>query len=268
MSFTRRHFHVPAFFVVAAFCAGTAQAQLTDLTQTPNVENSGIFKSFEQQIGAGVGNVMTPGSSSFIIARDPARAVRRGRQVFQRKFTLTQGFGPRTQDGIGDIQIIGAIGAGLIESCAGCHGRPRGSAGFGGDVVTRPDSRDAPHLFGLGLQEMLADEITTELRQIRQSAIDEAREPGARRSRAICRARASTTAPYARIPTARVDTSRCRRREHRPARAAVLRAGRHDVDSRVRDRRVQRRDGAAGGRPADGDRPQRVRAWSRPRAWC
>ena len=24
------------------------------------------------------------------------------------------------------------------------------SAGFGGDVVTRPDSRDAPHLFGAG----------------------------------------------------------------------------------------------------------------------
>jgi hypothetical protein len=158
-----------------AACAGTAHAQLTDLTQTPNAENSGIFKSFEQQIGAGVGNVMTPGSSTFIIARDPARAVRRGRQVFQRKFTLTQGFGPRTQDGIGDIQIIGAIGAGLIESCAGCHGRPRGSAGFGGDVVTRPDSRDAPHLFGLGLQEMLADEITSELRQIRQNAVDEAR---------------------------------------------------------------------------------------------
>jgi len=64
----------------------------------------------------------------------------------------------------------------LIESCAGCHGRPRGSAGFGGDVVTRPDSRDAPHLFGLGLQEMLADEITTDLRNIRQSAISEARQ--------------------------------------------------------------------------------------------
>src|SRR5262249_1816218 len=32
---------------------------------------------------------------------------------------------------------------------------------------TRPDSRDAPHLFGLGLQEMLGDEITTDLRNIR-----------------------------------------------------------------------------------------------------
>ena len=43
-----------------------------------------------------------------------------------------------------------ALGAGLADSCAACHGRPRGSAGAGGDVATRPDSRDAPHLFGLG----------------------------------------------------------------------------------------------------------------------
>jgi hypothetical protein len=54
-----------------------------------------------------------------------------------------------------------------VDSCAGCHGRPRGSAGFGGDVFTRPDSRDAPHLFGLGLQEQLGDEITKKLRAIR-----------------------------------------------------------------------------------------------------
>jgi hypothetical protein len=151
-----------------------AHAQLTDVTQTPNAENAGIQKSFEQQVGAGVGNALTPNSSTYIILRDPARAIRRGRQVFQRKFTLAQGFGPRTNDGIGDIHQIGAIGAGLIESCAGCHGRPRGSAGFGGDVVTRPDSRDAPHLFGLGLQEMLADEITTDLRQIRDRARQDA----------------------------------------------------------------------------------------------
>src|SRR6188768_1013987 len=163
-------------WVMAAACAtmlhvDLVEAQLTDQTQTPNAERAGIFKSLEEQIGAGVGNVNTPGSSSFIIARDPARAVRRGRQLFQRKFTLVQGFGPRTHDGIGDIAAEGAIGAGLIESCAGCHGRPRGAAGYGGDVATRPDSRDAPHLFGLGLKEMLADEITADLRALRAQGI-------------------------------------------------------------------------------------------------
>ena len=121
---------------------------------------------------------MTPDSSLFIIARDPARAIRRGRQIFQRKFTRVQGQGPLTGDGTGDIETDHAIGAGLADSCAACHGRPRGSAGSGGDVVTRPDSRDAPHLFGLGLKEMLADEITADLRAIRAR-----RDPRRRRER-------------------------------------------------------------------------------------
>lgn len=160
------------------FAGQVAHAQMTDQTQTPNVEGAGIFKSLDQQIGAGVGDWLTPDSSAYIILRDPARSIRRGRQLFQRKFTLLQGFGPRTHDGIGDISAEGAIGAGLIESCAGCHGRPRGAAGFGGDVVTRPDSRDAPHLFGLGLQEMIADEITTDLRATRQKVRELAQRSG------------------------------------------------------------------------------------------
>jgi len=161
-----------------ALFAGTASGQLTDNTQTPHTENSGINKSYTDQIGAGRGDVLTPGSSLFIIKRDPFRAIRRGRQIFQRKFTAGQGLGPRTNDGIGDIETDASHGAGLADSCAACHGRPRGSAGFGGDVFTRPDSRDAPHLFGLGIQEMLADEITKHLRAIRDEAISEAVEAG------------------------------------------------------------------------------------------
>ena len=44
---------------------------------------------------------MTPDSSAFIIARDPFRAIRRGRQLFQRKFTRAQGQGPLVGDGAG-----------------------------------------------------------------------------------------------------------------------------------------------------------------------
>ncbi len=151
-----------------------AVAQLIDKNKAPNIANEGIKKTLAQQIGAGRGNLMTPDSSSFIIARDPFRSIRRGRQLFQRKFTRDEGQGPVMNDGFGDINTNLAIGAGLSDSCASCHGRPRGSAGAGGDVVTRPDSRDAPHLFGLGLKEMLADEITTDLRLIRAQAVDEA----------------------------------------------------------------------------------------------
>jgi hypothetical protein len=155
-----------------------AHAQLIDRTQQPNSANEGIAKSLADEIGAGRGDWTTPNSSLFIIQRDPFRAIRRGRQLFQRKFTQAEGQGPRLDDGTGDISANLDRGAGLSDSCAGCHGRPRGSAGFGGDVATRPDSRDAPHLFGLGLKEMLADEITADLRAIRSQALSQARSSG------------------------------------------------------------------------------------------
>ena len=156
------------------FSSTSGYAQETDVTQTQNPENAGIKKSLEQQIGEERGDIDTPDSSLYIINRDPFRSIRRGRNIFQRKFTVAQGFGPRTGDGVGDIVASESIGAGLVDSCAGCHGRPRGAAGFGGDVFTRPDSRDAPHLFGLGIIEMLADEITQDLRKIRDDAIAQA----------------------------------------------------------------------------------------------
>lgn len=158
--------------LLVLFTSTPASVGLTDLGQTPNAENEGIAKSLEQQVGAGRGDRRTPDASLYLIARDPFRSIRRGRQLFQRKFTLAQGLGPRTDDGIGgDIAGDASLGAGLADSCAACHGRPRGSAGFGGDVFTRPDSRDAPHLFGLGLQEMLADEMTDALRRSRDDAV-------------------------------------------------------------------------------------------------
>ena len=158
-----------------ALLVATALGQLVDNKQAPSTAKAGINKSLEEEIGACRGDIMTPNSSVFIINRDPFRAIRRGRQLFQRKFTGAQGQGPRVGDGQGDLDSVKEIGAGLGDSCATCHGRPRGSAGFGGDVVTRPDSRDAPHLFGIGLREILADEITADLRAIRAQAVSEAR---------------------------------------------------------------------------------------------
>jgi hypothetical protein len=118
---------------------------------------------------------------SIRIQRDPFRAIRRGRQLFQRKFTVAQGFGPRLGDGVGNIEDTPAIGHGLMDSCAGCHANPRGAAGAGGAVIfTRPDHRDTPHVFGAGLKEMLADEITAELRAIRASTIHQAQQPSPR----------------------------------------------------------------------------------------
>jgi len=159
---------------ITTVLASAAWGQLVDQTLAPNTAKVGILKSLQSEIGAGRGDAMTPTSSVFLIERDPFRSVRRGRQLFQRKFTTLQGRGSGPDDGTGDINGNNAIGAGVADSCSSCHGRPRGSAGVGGDVATRPDSRDAPHLFGIGLKEMLADEITFDLRSIRDATVAKA----------------------------------------------------------------------------------------------
>src|SRR5438067_5715432 len=153
-----------------------ASAQMTDNTQATNNAKAGINKSLTDEIGLSRGNLTTSGSSVFNVNRDPFRSIRRGRQLFQRKFTRAQGQGANEGDGVGDLNTDIAIGAGLADSCALCHGRPRGSAGAGGNVVTRPDSRDSSHLFGLGLREMIADEMTTDLRNVRSLAITKAQQ--------------------------------------------------------------------------------------------
>src|SRR5262244_2949844 len=102
--------------VIALSCAvslGTLHGQMIDNTQATNTAGAGINKSLSDEIGAGRGSVLTPGSSLYIINRDPFRSIRRGRQLFQRKFTQAQGQGPNEGDGGGDINTDGAIGAGL-----------------------------------------------------------------------------------------------------------------------------------------------------------
>ena len=199
--------------VISGVVTPPLHSQLIDGTQAGpgNIANEGIKKSLGQQIGAGRGNINTPDSSLFIINRDPFRSIRRGRQIFQRKFTKRQGLGPVMFDGTTpeNSPFDRGIGAGLVDSCAGCHGRPRGSAGFGGDVATRPDSRDAPHLFGLGLKEMLADEITAGLRRDRAEAIAQAK----RERRFVTRSLSSKGINYGSIkvrPDGTVDTSEVR----------------------------------------------------------
>ena len=160
--------------------ANTASAALVDGSRanyygTAQVPGGLIERSLEDQVGAGQGDGNTPYSSSYIILRDPVRAVRRGRQLFQRKFSEQEGLGPRVNyDSTGDIASHRALGAGLADSCSSCHGSPKGAAGFGGNVATFPDGRDAPHLFGLGLVEQLAEEMTEELRGLRDTAIEKA----------------------------------------------------------------------------------------------
>ena len=149
--------------------------------------------------------------------RDPFRSIRRGRQLFQRKFTVAQGLGPRTNDG--DRRHHGGrVARRRTRPTAAprCHGRPRGSAGFGGDVFTRPDSRDAPHLFGLGLQEMLADEITRDLRAIRERGDRAGRSDAAHPVTLALQSKGIAYGPITRAPGRHASTRPARRRASTP----------------------------------------------------
>src|SRR5438445_730509 len=86
---TRRTGFLLSLAVVLAALAVPALAQLVDRTTAPNAAGAGIAKSLMDEIGAGRGDWMTPGSSAFIIARDPFRAIRRGRQLFQHGGTIS-----------------------------------------------------------------------------------------------------------------------------------------------------------------------------------
>ena len=101
------HFTISSLAVALLFFAPTVRAQLIDNNQAPNTAKAGINKSLANEIGPGRGDLMTPNSSLFIINRDPFRSVRRGRQIFQRKFTRAQGQGPANSDGTGNINVTG-----------------------------------------------------------------------------------------------------------------------------------------------------------------
>lgn len=191
--------------------SSAALAQLIDKTVYPNTPNVGIAKSYAQQIGVGRGTITTPNSSLFLIKRDPFRAIRRGRQIFQRRFTRDQGQGPVTGDGpLDPTQLTTnsrALGAGLMDSCAGCHGHVKGAAAAGSTIHTTPGGRNAPHLFGVGLKAMLGEEITGDLWSIRDKAIADARRLG-RIVEAPLRSKGIDYGTIKASPNGQLDTSR------------------------------------------------------------
>ncbi len=204
------YFAITSALLVGLLLTQNVHAELVPCDKvvgTINAPGGCIAKRLDEQIGAGHGDENTPGSAVYLIKRDPARSIRRGRQLFQRKFSADEGVGPRVNFmSTGDITQNRALGAGLTDSCAACHGRPRGSAGFGGDVNTRPDSRDAPHLFGLGLVEQLAEEMTERLRDTRSKALNAA----ANRNRCVTsplRAKHVSFGFITACPNGSVDTS-------------------------------------------------------------
>ena len=190
----------------AAWRAVSMLAQMIDRTQNPNIANFGIAKTLQQQIGAGRGNVQRP-----IPLRLLSRAIRFAESGAGDNFSSVSSCALRASGrwramaSVTSIRIWRSAQDWRIVARSVTVARV-GLGGFGGDVATRPDSRDAPHLFGLGLKEMLADEITMELRQIRAQAIAQAQQ----RNRPVTHHLMSKGINYGNItalPNGSVDTS-------------------------------------------------------------
>ncbi|MEX0347767.1 MAG: hypothetical protein AB3N20_22790 [Rhizobiaceae bacterium] len=126
----------------------------------------------------------------------------RGEELFTARFTTADGVGrplatqasiPTKRDAGGSM--FDRAGGPDASSCAGCHNQP--AIGGAGDFATNifiaeaPGGESAPmpnpalanergttHIFGAGLIELLAREMTMDLHQIRENAVLKARETG------------------------------------------------------------------------------------------
>jgi len=108
-----------------------------------------------------------PGGSAYLLRTDPWLGFVRGRDLFRREFTPSDGLFGQTQgvpqpileDGVTPM-IRGAKAA----SCVLCHNTPFGDGGAGPTIEKNGfTGRNTPHLFGAGQIEMLGFQIRSEL---------------------------------------------------------------------------------------------------------
>ena len=112
-------------------------------------------------------------------------------------------------------------------------------------MVTRPDSRDAPHLFGLGLKEMLADEITMQLRAVREATVRQAFRSGVPVTRPLI-AKGIRYGTITAKPDGSIDTSQVESVDA-DLRIVRFRPRRHDLDPRVHRRGTEGGNGTCDG---------------------
>ncbi|WP_425100865.1 di-heme oxidoredictase family protein [Tropicibacter sp. S64] len=96
-----------------------------------------------------------PGTSMDLQASDPWLAFKRGADLFQREWRIEDGVFALAADGYAEANA---------NSCAMCHNMPYRSSGFGGNAAAPVGhGRNIPHLFGVGLIEMIGIQIRQDL---------------------------------------------------------------------------------------------------------
>ena len=224
--------------------------------------------SLEQQIGGGRGPDTVPGTSLYFIARDPARAIRRGRQLFQRKFTVAQGVGPRKGTASATFTLTTASARGLRL----VRGLSRETAGRGGLRWRRGDAsrqRDSPHLFGSDPRRCSRTRSRQSFARGRDAAVAAALSQGDGGAHAVARQR-DPLRGHRSAPGRDGRDRRCSWGESGSAGAPVLRRRDDDVDPGVIVGAMKAEMGLESADPDLCAAPMRTLrcAWSRRRGWC
>ncbi|MFW2541024.1 di-heme oxidoredictase family protein [Primorskyibacter sp. 2E107] len=95
------------------------------------------------------------GTSMDLQTTDPWLAYKRGNSLFQREWRIEDGVFALAADGYAEANA---------NSCAMCHNMPYRSGGFGGNAAAPVGhGRNIPHLFGVGLIEMIGLQIRQDL---------------------------------------------------------------------------------------------------------
>ena len=117
----------------------SGHAQETDITQDSEPDaNAGIQKVFTQNKSAKVAETwILQGRHCISLIVTPFALFVEGGIFFKESLPSLKDSDHEPAMAEGISKRMDQLVAGLADSCAACHGRPRGSAGFGGDVFTQ-----------------------------------------------------------------------------------------------------------------------------------
>jgi hypothetical protein len=108
-------------------------------------------------------NINDEGATKYLLAADPWLGYQRGRELFVREFSSSDGvFGEagRPAGRVLEDQVTKIITRDHVASCAICHNVPFRDAGAGATIFKNSGTgRNTPHLFGAGILEMLGWQI-------------------------------------------------------------------------------------------------------------
>ena len=155
--------------VVSAASAAAQYAERPDLlgSGSPAVDASGRSIKSQRIRAVHARTSQLPGTTGWLIRRDPYLAYQLGRNLNYREFRDRDGIFSDLVSQLGGPMpdpAVAKITANNQVSCLGCHNVPSGNPGGGPNFAKDSGmGRNTPHYYGAGIVEMLALQIRAEL---------------------------------------------------------------------------------------------------------